>query len=260
MPYMQKVKRELLAALNFAVPSALTTTQFGKRWVIPNVPRSMDRLMRGRRDLDIASFCRKHLPNVDQVVDIGANVGQSLILFRSLYPECTYIGFEPNPVCSAVVTRIIALNKLRDCTLITGGIAKSFGTLPLYVGTKHLDDPTATLVTTCHDQSVERSEITVIAGPLGAFVPGIQIDSRTLIKIDVEGFEADVIESLDEFGARRPTILFELLESWSDDGARREALARIESWKKKHHYRLFRTDTGESGEPTPECGVYALMH
>lgn len=32
-------------------------------------------------------------------IDIGVNIGQTLIKLKSIDPEINYIGFEPNPMC-----------------------------------------------------------------------------------------------------------------------------------------------------------------
>ncbi len=51
------------------------------------------------------------------VLDVGANVGQTLLKVKSCSAERTWIGFEPNSTCVMYLERLIAVNRFSCCTL-----------------------------------------------------------------------------------------------------------------------------------------------
>jgi FkbM family methyltransferase len=235
---MANLKRELLSAVNGLLPASVSYDNYGRRWKIPNVRRSMDRLMRPGRDALTGVWVRKYVPSADLIVDIGANVGQSLILYLSLYPEARYVGFEPNPISSAVLCRLIALNELADARAYTAAIGPTFRTMDLFVGRRRPDDPSATLVAGCHADIENRSAVAAIAAPLQDLVPDLELSSRSIVKIDVEGFEADVLESLGDLAQARPVVVSEVLPQWADDRARKNAVRRVHDWVRGHGYSI----------------------
>ena len=40
-------------------------------------------------------------------IDVGVNVGQSLLKLKSISAEINYIGFEPNPICIHYLTKLM---------------------------------------------------------------------------------------------------------------------------------------------------------
>lgn len=257
---MGKLKREFFSVINGVLPKSLTFRNYGRSWKIPNVPKSMDRLMRPGRELMTGEWVRDIVPDANLIIDIGANVGQSLVLYRSLYPAASYIGFEPNPVCAAVLCRLIALNELRDAQIYTVGISTSFGAGDLMVNRSRMDDPSATLVLDCHTDAESRMSVPGITGPLRMFMPDLEVSSRTIIKIDVEGFEADVLESLAEIAEQRPVIVSEVLASWAGGKNSRERLnSRLQDWITRHRYSIVAVGHGQIEEIDPGWEAYIFV-
>ncbi|MDA7977264.1 MAG: hypothetical protein MPJ50_00680 [Pirellulales bacterium] len=80
---------------------------------------------------------RRALPQCSGVfVDVGVNLGQTLIKLKCLEPERNYLGFEPNPACVSYVNRLIAANDYRGARLIPAGLfdANTVLELELYGG------------------------------------------------------------------------------------------------------------------------------
>src|SRR5882724_8814387 len=44
-------------------------------------------------------------------VDVGVNIGQTLIKVKSIDRNIDYLGFEPNPVCVFYAENLIGINK-----------------------------------------------------------------------------------------------------------------------------------------------------
>jgi len=132
-------------------------------------------------------------------VDVGVNIGQTLIKVKSIDRDIEYIGFEPNPTCVFYAEKLISSNKFPNTKIIPAGISN----------TNEVADSSASIIDNFRPISPVLGEkaIVVLNGDK------IRIDSKiTLIKIDVEGAELMVIEGLKSFLNRdRPAIIIEIL-------------------------------------------------
>src|SRR5919205_552723 len=57
------------------------------------------------------------------LVDVGVNIGQTLLKLRSIARDAPYVGFEPNPFCIQFVNELIALNGFDRCVLLPVALA-----------------------------------------------------------------------------------------------------------------------------------------
>jgi len=57
-------------------------------------------------------------------VDVGVNVGQTLLKVYAVNERVNYIGFEPNPICNYYTQELIRLNRFEGCKLIPAGIGR----------------------------------------------------------------------------------------------------------------------------------------
>lgn len=64
-------------------------------------------------------------------IDVGVNVGQTLVQVKCVDPSRRYIGVEPNPVCVAYVQEFISCNHFEDCTIIPAALHRKDGLLIL---------------------------------------------------------------------------------------------------------------------------------
>jgi FkbM family methyltransferase len=257
---MTRLIREFFSAINGILPKSLTFRLGGRKWRIPNVPRSMDRLMRPGRELEIGEWVKRFLPDADMIIDIGANVGQSLMLYKSLYPEAEYIGFEPNPVSSSMIVRLIAMNDLKRCSIFTVGVGPEFDTQELLIDANRLDDPTATFVHDCHPGTMSRVALPVIISPLQRLMPNLRLSPNTIIKIDVEGYEVDVLESLGELADHRPMIVIEVLTEWHGGPEIRDAsIERMHAWLDENNYTIVAVGEGIVDRISEKFGMYIFI-
>lgn len=146
-------------------------------------------------------------------VDVGVNIGQTLIKVINCDPTRVYFGFEPSPHCYIYVTRIKQLNKLEHVRLVAVGLSNRSHLGQLFG--KNLTDTNATTV-----KGFRGSE-TDGASQLVPLFRGDDILPNTLdvavIKIDVEGGELEVLQGLHETIRRcRPFILCEVLPIYEE--------------------------------------------
>lgn len=130
------------------------------------------------------------------VVDIGANIGQFSLLARALYPSARIVGFEPLPEAAARYRRVFTGD---DCaTLIQAAVAPQRGTATLRVSAAA--DSSSLLPITPRQVArfpgtQEVGLIPVAAGPLGDHLDRAAIAAPALLKIDVQGFELEVLRA-----------------------------------------------------------------
>ena len=56
------------------------------------------------------------------LLDVGVNVGQSLIAFKSCYKN-NYYGFEPNPNCLYYLRHLVDRNNFKNVEIIPVGLS-----------------------------------------------------------------------------------------------------------------------------------------
>jgi FkbM family methyltransferase len=135
------------------------------------------------------------------VVDVGANVGETLLNFARLVGERgEVIAFEINPATHRRCLRNISLNSFKNVRLFDLGLG-SEGGAALLASPNARNSGEDRVV---HNQG--RSGINVEMTTMDSFVAEHAIARIDLIKIDVEGFEMNVLrgarETLERFQPR----------------------------------------------------------
>jgi FkbM family methyltransferase len=199
-------------------------------------------------------------------IDVGVNLGQTLIKAKAIDPARRYVGFEPNPVCVHYVEELVAANGWSDCCVVPAGLGTSRGLFQLELYHGRGGDSAASIVEGFRPgQAVTFRKTVVVLGaadlPDDLLAPPVGV-----IKIDVEGAEADVIDALAPVIVRdRPLITMEILPCYSADRTDRIARqARIEARLAAADYRILRVlHAGQGGdfafEPLETIGIHGDM-
>jgi len=125
----------------------------------------------------------------DVVFDVGAHIGNHAVYFASICNARVY-SFEPNPTSYNVLSENIKLNSLEDSVSV---LNSALGAEERKVGLEAVHD--TDIGTTRVSYSGENiHEMTSI----DAYFKSNSMSSLAYIKIDVEGFEADVIKGAKE--------------------------------------------------------------
>lgn len=148
-------------------------------------------------------------------LDIGVNVGQTLIKFKSLFPAEGYIGIEPNPNCLFYVQNLIKKNNFKKCSLIACGIMDDFKLLSLNYGNK-IHNETASGATFIPEYKSDRKPDKTMILPCASLDEILKMAPAEnyieLIKIDVEGAELDALKGMKTTLRKyKPSIIFESL-------------------------------------------------
>lgn len=151
-------------------------------------------------------------------VDIGVNLGQTLIKAKAVFGEFEYTGFEPNPYCVAYVEELIKTNKWKNCNIIPVGISDKTEVLKLNFFYEGTVDPSASIVPGFRqDQKIDHFIYIPVVneGELSSLLPKVQ---HCLAKIDVEGAELEVLKGLNSWmNTHRPIVIIEILPVYSAD-------------------------------------------
>jgi FkbM family methyltransferase len=160
----------------------------------------------GRMEPSVQRTLRAIIEPGDVFFDVGANVGFFTILGARLVGESgSVVAFEPEPENLAALRDNVNLNAFSNVVVVESAVSSSSGTAQLHV----LHRATARLLPA--GDEVERKGSRVVTTSIDDFLaehPELEPD---VVKIDVEGHEAEVIRGMRETLARlRPTVLCEL--------------------------------------------------
>jgi FkbM family methyltransferase len=152
-------------------------------------------------------------------VDVGANIGQTLLKLRSLQPDMPYIGIEPNPACVFYLQQLIRQNHFNNCQIIPAGVYTQASLLSLNFLQEDDADSSASVVPTRIDEiKGARQAHYVPLLPFDSIISHLDCGHISVIKIDVEGAELEVLQSMvSVLSKHRPILLLEILPSNKHD-------------------------------------------
>ena len=154
------------------------------------------------------------VPRPGAFIDVGVNVGQTLMKVLSVDRSRRYIGFEPQIGCSYFVDQFIRLNGLRDAMILPIALSDSNHILTLYSHGQY--DEMATTVDGHDVRDIHRLEASRVQARIGDEVlRELGVEEICAIKIDVEGAELNVLNGLlDTLRVKRPPLIFEVLPNF----------------------------------------------
>ena len=184
-------------------------------------------------------------------LDVGVNLGQTLVKVKSLNPNAQYIGIEPNSTCIAYLYRLIAANRFQNCTVVPIGLFDRDGILPMDFFADNMADSAASMIKDFRPSAPVRRTQYVPVFRFETLQPILNVtESYGIIKIDVEGAELEVLQCLRATILRdRPIVLVEILPAYSSENqARVQRQNQIERLVAELHYSIFRVkkDRNES--------------
>ncbi|MAT46955.1 MAG: hypothetical protein CMO35_05930 [Verrucomicrobiaceae bacterium] len=203
---IRKIKKALGSRFNFALRKQIN----GRAFRIPIVGG-----LGGPMRHDYEPWMLKTLQEIEPVcegsfLDVGVNLGQTLLAVKSIRPDWDYVGFEPNPFCVFYAMKLIEANSLDPCMLFPFGISDCTGAMDLRLNS--LTGGEGSIVAGFRGEDEYKRQIKVPI--LGAEALPEELETRRfgLVKVDVEGGELEVFQALQPLLERdRPVIITELL-------------------------------------------------
>ena len=183
--------------------------------------------MNGSFKLDILRYFSS-LTSSDKFVDVGVNVGQTMLEVMAAWPYMQYFGFEPNPQAFCIAKALANANNL-NVKLFPWACSNRAAPQELY--SISAADSSATTIREIRPDTYQNT--------IGEFIAAYTLDEVFLdhadfgfmLKIDVEGAENEVLEGASALLTKyRPLILCEVLH------AHRKKELRMNNWRKKLLY------------------------
>ncbi|WP_171166829.1 FkbM family methyltransferase [Streptomyces sp. I05A-00742] len=141
---------------------------------------------------NVSAFIAARLRPGDGFLDIGANLGYYTVLASQLVgPRGVVVAVEPAPAMHAELLANTALNRCRNVRTVRAAITDSPGEVSLYI--PHTGNLGAT-TTLKPDHHVK--QLSVPGLPLADAISTVELEQARVIKVDVEGAEGTVLDSL----------------------------------------------------------------
>jgi len=176
--------------------------------------------------------------NETKILDVGVNVGQTLMKWKSLFPKAYYLGVEPNINCAHYVNDLIQKNELQNATVLPVALSNEPKINFLYTNSLDPSDIAASTIENFREKGNNKSNSIASL----SFKEISSIETFDLIKIDVEGAESDIIKSIFSLPLlNKPVIICEILPVYSAsnvDRLKRQEL--IQEILTDNNYLIFR--------------------
>jgi FkbM family methyltransferase len=172
-------------------------------------------------------------------VDVGVNLGQTLLKAHAVFGEVNYIGFEPNPSCVNYVQEMVRQNELKNFLILPIAIGAKTEVLKLNFFAADKSDSSASIIENFKQNTVPDHFIFVPVFDNSLFERFLPSRNHSILKIDVEGAEMEVLLGLNDWiKSYHPIILLEILPVYSPENLNRlnrqnkiEDLARAWGYK-----------------------------
>lgn len=203
----------------------------------------------------IPEYCKEK-----SFIDVGVNLGQTLLKVRAISNQTDYVGFEPNPSCLYYLDKLIDKNDFGAVTLLPVALSNKFELLRLFV-----DKETASGASMIESfrSGYHKDGINSIYISTTEYPDIIELKDKKIgiIKIDVEGAELYVLQGLVNVIKRdNPLVLCEVLPVYTlnseNQKQRYKRQVEIEQLLKSLQYSIFLID--EQGHKLVELGEIGI--
>jgi FkbM family methyltransferase len=147
------------------------------------------------------SLCGKHA----QVLDVGANIGTTLLRLAQNAYEGKVVGFEPDPINFLSCSQNLSLNDFSHARVVNFGLGSEEASVDLE--TRSFGNRGGNRIST----SDSPTGVKVRIRKLDNIFPELRMERLDLIKIDVEGYELRVLKGgAKVIGTFRPILFIEV--------------------------------------------------
>ena len=140
---------------------------------------------------------------VPRILDCGANIGAASLFFKREYPDARITAYEADPALAAMTKRNLDRNRAGDVEVVQAAVWTSPGTVSFRA------------------EGADSGSIDSVSGALDAkrvVVPSLRLrdvlaaDQVDMLKLDIEGAEADVLDDCAPVLDRVKAIVLDLHE------------------------------------------------
>jgi FkbM family methyltransferase len=207
-------KAGLLKYINFTASKTLSS----KKYIIPVINCAGFTNLSENYEPWFSNFLQKILiSSRPYIIDVGVNIGQTILKLATLNKDVYYLGFEPNPTCYSYSRKLIQANSLTNYKIFPVGLSDKFQVLSLFGDNDYAAG--ASLIGNFRKNVKRYSNIQNVAVAEGDKILAEEnLPQIDFIKADVEGAELEVMKGLPETIAKyQPLIMLEILPVYSLD-------------------------------------------
>ena len=194
-------------------------------------------------DLLLALCENKQNPTL---LDVGVNVGQTLLSFKASFPEGVYRGFEPIPASVFYVQNLIKKNSITDSVVIPAGLSDVTGIVKIYVSSNYPTGSGSTMSLGIKSLKKKTASYAAVYR-LDELYEKLEIGGVDVIKIDVEGSESLVLKgAVSTIQKFLPPIIIEILPEDGKNKARSVQKDAILKFCEQLGYELWKVEKNGS--------------
>ena len=163
-------------------------------------------------------FLSKHQNPI--IIDIGSNIGTTVLPLAIEFPHAKFYAIEPHPVPAGKFVKNAELNKIKNVTLSTCAIGPEEKLTQIYTCPTNCGGHR---LTGFKGREIESTytfgPIQVHMKPLNNFFNDFNLSQCHLLKIDTEGYEVFILESLKD--KLNPAIVNCIIAEFGPEGLRK---------------------------------------
>lgn len=164
-------------------------------WVDPVSNFGQSLLVNGGYEPELTGMVRSVLHEGGTFVDVGANEGWfTVVAGRAVGPKGRVLALEPQSRLQEVIRRNCESNQIHNVTLFRTAVGSQTGTCPIYLTPDVNTGASGMQASTKYKLPTEETPIS----PLSVLFERAGIDHVDCLKMDIEGFEWDVIHGAEE--------------------------------------------------------------
>lgn len=169
-------------------------------------PARWSRYYEANYEAENYQFLRKHLRTGMDVIDIGAHLGL-FSTYCSKLTDGTIVCFEPTPGTFPILKKTLELNHCNNVTAVQAAVGDKNGTATFYVSYTATCNSNS-LLKNKPDEELSAYEVKLLT--IDSITPDHALEP-SLIKIDVEGAELDVLKGgIETFRKFKPVLILSL--------------------------------------------------
>ncbi len=181
-----------------------------ERWILVPIEQWGGRSLYFFGDIDqkITWLCRQIIRQGDTVLDIGANIGLISIISRKIVGNMGQVhAFEPQPLLADIMRQSLEKNNYLDVKVHNIALGNKKEYKELFIPSKSFAEASLTRI-----HHPKGNNTSVLVENATEYLTHLELPPIRLVKIDVEGYESEVIEGASNFfeNHRPDSILFEL--------------------------------------------------
>jgi FkbM family methyltransferase len=158
-------------------------------------------------DLPTQLFLLQSLRAGDTFIDVGANEGMiSILAARLVSANGRVIAFEPNPKPRTIFQANVSKNSISNITIEPVALGRSDADMTLHVPAINTGEGSFAA------PEYSRNDLTTLQVPVANGDGRLATETPSIIKIDVEGFELEVLRGLEATLQRcKPVVITEIV-------------------------------------------------